>query len=305
MQTNTPAPEQVYGYEVQDSDGHKIGDVDGVWVDDATSALEFVGVKTGFIMGKTHLIPAENAEFSDKTLRIPYAKDKVHGAPSFATDAELSPDDESKIYEYYGVNRSTAPSPSGLADESQYQGRGYDESRGTTGTAEVATDRASIDTAGTDRQRQDMVLSEEELEVGKRQVEAGRVRLRKVVRTETVSEPIELRHEEIQIERVDATGTEVPAGAFQEQSIEVPVMREEPVVAKEAHTVGQVHIDKSVQTETRTIDGEVRREDVEIDRDGIDGGHVSDASHSTDGTHTAGQGLGDRIKNTVEGERNR
>src|SRR2546423_15287435 len=47
-------------------------------------------------------------------------------------------------------------------------------------------------------------LYEESLNVGKREVEAGSVRLRKIVRTETVSQPIELRHEELVIDREPA-----------------------------------------------------------------------------------------------------
>ena len=46
------APEQLFGREVTDSSGNKIGSVDGVWVDDATDKLEFVGVKTGWLGGK-------------------------------------------------------------------------------------------------------------------------------------------------------------------------------------------------------------------------------------------------------------
>ena len=77
--------------------------------------------------------------------------------------------------------------------------------------------------------------------------------------------PVELRREEVHVERVPASGTEVPADAFQERDIEVTTMREEPVVSKEAHVTGAVHIGKTAETERRTVGGEVRREDVEVD----------------------------------------
>jgi uncharacterized protein (TIGR02271 family) len=62
-------------------------------------------------------------------------------------------------------------------------------------------------------------LSEEQLKVGKREVEGGSVRLRKVIRTEAVSESVELCHDEVTIDRV-TTGNlgEVPADAFQAPS---------------------------------------------------------------------------------------
>ena len=244
----TQAPDQLYGYDVMDSSGNKIGSVDGVWVDDATGELEFVGVKTGWLMGKTHIIPAAQAQIdgSSQTITVPFAQDQIKDAPSFGTDDELSPDDENQIYSYYGMDRSTAPSPTGLPAGDQSNATTY----GTTATGE-----------------RDIQLSEEELQVGKRQVEAGRVRLRKVVRTEQQEVPVELRREDVEIERVPASGQNVSGDAFQEEEIEVPVMREEPVIGKQAHVTGQVRVGKDVETEQRTVGGEVRKEDVEIDRD--------------------------------------
>jgi uncharacterized protein (TIGR02271 family) len=244
----TQAPEQLYGFEALDSMGNKIGKIDGVWVDDATGELEFIGVKTGWLMGKTHIIPAAQAQIDNgsQTVSVPYAQDQIKDAPSYGTNDELSPDDESQIYSYYGIDRSTGTSPTGLPSGDQV---------GTYQSSDTDTGERSVQ------------LSEEELQVGKRSVEAGRVRLRKVVHTEQQEVPVDLRHEEVNIERVPAGGQDVPDSAFQEQEIEVPVMREEPVVGKEARVTGQVQVDKTAETETRTVGGEVRREDVEVDRD--------------------------------------
>src|SRR5437868_6393393 len=109
MNTSTQAPERLYGYDVIDATGNKIGTVDGVWIDDATNELEFVGVKTGWLMGKTHVIPVVDAQINDGSIQVPYPEDQVKNAPSVGTDDELSPDQEGEIYSYYGVDRSTAP----------------------------------------------------------------------------------------------------------------------------------------------------------------------------------------------------
>lgn len=254
----TQAPDQLYGYDVMDSDGSKVGSVDGVWVDDATSELEFIGVKTGWLMGKTHIIPAAQAQIngSSQTITVPFAQSQIKDAPSFGTDAELSPDDENQIYSYYGMDRSTAPSPTGLPAGEQATASTY----GTTDTGTQGYD-------ATDTGQRDLQLSEEELQVGKRQVESGRVRVRKVVRTEQREVPVELRHEDVEIERVPASGQNVSDDAFQEEEIDVPVMREEPVIGKQAHVTGQVRVGKDVETEQRTVGGEIRKEDVEVDRD--------------------------------------
>lgn len=306
MNTSNTAPEQLYGYTLNDATGSNIGDVDGVWIDDATSELEFIGVKTGFLMGKTHLMPARDAQIADGTIQVPYSKDQIHGAPSFGTDAELSPEDEDSIYGYYNLDRSTAPSPTGLPEG------GTDTADMGTGYRDTGTDYASTSrNTGTDNQ--DITLSEEELRVGKRQVQAGQVRIRKVVRTEHVTEPVELRREDVVIERVDASGASVGDNAFQEQTIEVPVMREEPVVATEAHVTGRVQVNKDVETETRTVEGDVRSEDVEVDRDvdtaGTRGGYTSDRgtdSRRDAGTtdrSTQGEGLADRVRDAANRKR--
>ncbi len=112
-------------------------------------------------------------------------------------------------------------------------------------------------------------LSEEEVKVGKRTVGAGEVNLQKKVNTEQVNVPVELKREDVVIERVPAHETE-PAGKepFQEERVEVPLSREEPVVEKEIRVVGGVRVRKTEGTERETIQESVRREDVDIDESG-------------------------------------
>lgn len=111
-------------------------------------------------------------------------------------------------------------------------------------------------------------LSEEELEIHKREVEAGTARLRKVVRTETVEQPVELRREEAVVERVTPSTTEVPADAFQERTVEVPLKREEAVVEKTAHVTGEVKVTKGERTDTEHVREELRKEEVEVEKEG-------------------------------------
>ena len=115
-----------------------------------------------------------------------------------------------------------------------------------------------------------MPLTEEELKVGKRTVSAGQVRLRKIVRTEVVNQPVEVRREDVVVERIPAS--EVHGGTansdFTEQTIDVPLTREEAVVSKEAHVTGAVRLHKTAETETQNVSDSIRKEDVEVLRDG-------------------------------------
>lgn len=271
---NSQDPAQIFGYDVIDSSGNKIGKVDNVWVDDATNELEFAGVKTGWLMGKTHVIPVANAQISDGSIQVPFEQDQVKNAPSFSGDDELSPEQEDEIYSYYGEGRSTQESPSGLPAG----GTGFTSGNADTYATGNATD---TDYGSTDSDNDEsMTLHEEELEVGKRQVQTGQVRLRKVVRTEHEEVPVELRREEVEIERVPASGNTDDGNAFQEQEIDVPVSREEAVVGTQARATEQVRLNKTVSTDTETVGGDVRREEVETDDSGSDFTGQSDRSMS-------------------------
>jgi uncharacterized protein (TIGR02271 family) len=269
---NTQA-DQLFGDDVCTQDGEKIGTVDNVWVDDATDETEFIGVKTGWLFGKTHVIPTADAQFDDNTITVPYSKDQIENAPSFDTDAEISPDEEQQIYSYFGLDRSTSASPTGLAsgESAGTAGAGFDNSTAFSGTTATDTSGINSSTNMTSPDAEtDIALSEEELEIGKREVQAGDVRLRKVVRTEHQEVPVELRREDIEIERVPAgevSNADATGQAFQEQTIDVPLTAEEPVVQKEAHVTGGVRVTKDVETSTQTVGGDVRSEDIEVERD--------------------------------------
>jgi uncharacterized protein (TIGR02271 family) len=275
MQNVTTNPDQLFGTDVQTQDGETIGSVDNVWVDDATEATEFIGVKTGWLFGKTHVIPTADAQMQGNAIVVPYNKDQIENAPAYDTDAEISPQQEREIYSYYGFSRSTESSPTGLAGGEM--GTGTDMASagtdylGTTGeyteTTGVTGNTTDLPTPPTEA---DVTLSEEELAVGKRMVQEGQVRLRKVVRTEHREVPVELRREDIEIERIPAGEVSDAAAtgqAFQEQTIEVPLMAEEPVIEKRAHVTGGVRMTKTVDTTTQTVGGDVRSEDVEIEGD--------------------------------------
>ena len=56
----------------------------------------------------------------------------------------------------------------------------------------------------------------------------------------------------------------VPAGAFEERTIQVHQTTEEPVVSKTAHVAEEVVVHKESTERTETVRDDVRREEVEI-----------------------------------------
>ena len=108
--------------------------------------------------------------------------------------------------------------------------------------------------------------SEEELRVGKQQVEAGRVRLRKWVETEAVETDVELRRETARVTREPVN--EVVSGAeLGEDVIEVPLHEERPVVEKEVVARDRVGLETDVDTQVETVSDQVRKERVDVEGD--------------------------------------
>jgi uncharacterized protein (TIGR02271 family) len=110
-------------------------------------------------------------------------------------------------------------------------------------------------------------ISEEEVKVGKREVEAGAVRIRKEVRSETVNQPVDLRREEIVVERVEGGG-DAAEDAFREGEVRIPLKREEAVVEKTAKVTGEVKVRKAAETDTQQVSETIRKEDVKVEGEG-------------------------------------
>jgi len=111
---------------------------------------------------------------------------------------------------------------------------------------------------------------EEKLNVGKREVEAGGVRVHKYVKEQPVQADVTLREEHVTVDRrpVDRGTTGVMGDAFKETTIEVTQKAEQAVVNKEARVVEEVVVRKDVGQRTETVRDTVRRTDVEVEKMG-------------------------------------
>ncbi len=114
-------------------------------------------------------------------------------------------------------------------------------------------------------------IVEEQLEIGKREVEGGGVRVNTHVEQVPVNEQVSLRDEEVHVERrrVNQPLDAATAGtAFQEGTFEVTETDEQAVVSKEARVVEEVVVSKDVQQRTENVQDTVRRTDVDVEEVG-------------------------------------
>ncbi|HEV2802924.1 MAG TPA: YsnF/AvaK domain-containing protein [Pyrinomonadaceae bacterium] len=108
---------------------------------------------------------------------------------------------------------------------------------------------------------------EEQLQVGKREVERGGVRVETHVTEKPVEENVELREEHVNVERrpVDYTFHGTESEAFKESLVEIREAYEELVVKKKARVVEEVVVNKDVEQHTETVRETLRRTDVNVE----------------------------------------
>lgn len=236
------------GADVVDETGDKIGSLDNIYMDRATGEPEWLSVKTGMFGNKSSFVPIAGAGADGEDLRVPYAKDLVKDAPNVdEEDGYLAPEEEQRLYQHYGRD---------------YQA--WDDTQTDT-TGDVGHDTSGPDTDSA------MTRSEEELQVGTRSVEAGRVRLRKYVVTENVTTTVPVRKERVRLERepiTDANIGDATSGSdISEEEHEVILHEEEVVVAKQAVPKERVRLDTDTVVEDQQVSEEVRKEQVEVEGD--------------------------------------
>ncbi len=110
-------------------------------------------------------------------------------------------------------------------------------------------------------------IIEENLEVGKRTIQTGGVRLRSRIVERPVEENLRLREEYVRVERntVDRAATDADFNAFKEGEIEMKEHAEVPVISKQARVVEEVSLGKDVNERNETISDTVRKTEVDVE----------------------------------------
>ena len=179
------------------------------------------------------------------------------------------------------------------------------QTRATVGQASSGTGRRNLYEGG------DMVIPivEEEVQVGKREVEGGGVRVTTSVQERPVEEQVTLRDETVQVERrpVDRPVTDADVAQVREGTVEIREHDEQAVVSKQARIVEEVVIKKDVRQRPETIQDTVRRTDVQVEEipasaRAIGAGETTSTATPRRGTagNTGNEGARERGASTAE-----
>jgi hypothetical protein len=154
------------GKTVRDQDGNELGTLRELYLDSETSRPAWAGVKRGRLRTTETIVPLGGAAEEGDELVLPFDGTRFDDAPDIDPDVELTEEQERLLHEHYGHE---------------------------WGTPERERDQ-------TDETGATMIRSEEEVSVGKQVKPAERVRLKKVIVEDEVTETVPVRKEKIQLE---------------------------------------------------------------------------------------------------------
>jgi uncharacterized protein (TIGR02271 family) len=143
--------------------------------------------------------------------------------------------------------------------------------------------------------RQAFSVVRESLDVGKREVETGGVRVYSRVTETPVTESVNLREQHATIERypVDRVAT---AADLKGGSVEIRETAEHAVVSKSAHVVEEVVVGREATDRTETINETLRGTNVEVERVEGDNAALRPVAPGAAGTANTGATPIDPIK---------
>ena len=223
---------------------------------------------------------------SDEAAHNSYTQGVTNGGALLAvTVADEDAEETADILHQHGASEIEG----GYGDSGSY-GSGSAANYGTTGTSNYATGTGAEDVAvlqGNNANRatgeQVIPVVEEELQVGKRQVERGGVRIYSRVVSEPVSESVSLHNERVVVDRrtVDrpATDADFTTGSG---VVEVRAQGEEAVVGKRSRVVEEILVGKEASDRTQEINDTVRHTEVDVEET------AGETTGTTSGTTTAG-----------------
>lgn len=257
-----------------DSNGEKLGDVQEVFVDDHSGQPTFVEVKHGLFGMSSSLVPLKGHRLQGEDLQLAFPKDRIKDAPDVNADEGLTPEEQNRIFEHYGIAGAQDQNEYVADDRRDERHAGTTEAAGVAGTTAAADrDHADLDRdrVETDRAADDnsIVRSEEQLDVEKEQVQSGKARLRKYVveDKETVEVPVtreEVRVERTPISEADAENFRAEIG---EDEASVVLNEERVDINKRTVPVEKVSLEKDQVTETERHTETLAKEQIETDAD--------------------------------------
>lgn len=232
------------GWEVVGADGKRLGEVDHLIGDTGAMKVRYLTVEldSSVSSDREHvLVPVGHVDLDTGRHRVVTSALDTKRATAIPTysGGDIDRKYETELTRHY--------------NEAYRGDRQYEHPR-------YRADRVTEDGARIQR-------AEEELAIGKREHKAGEVDVRKTVETERVREPVTVHREEVEVER-RPVNARARTDEISEGEVRIPVREEEVVVAKEPRVKEEIVVRKRDVEDTEMVEEDVRKERVEVEREG-------------------------------------
>lgn len=236
------------GMKVRSADGDKLGEIIDV-------SDESIVVEKGFFFPKDHVIPASAiSEVRDDEVWLSIRKEDLGR------------------FDLAQVTDTTTTTTTGMGvGTGEYAD--VDERRRGDARLTGETGYGTSGLPGTREEEQRLQLAEEQVDATKRVKNAGEVRVRKEVVTETKHVDVPVTREEVHVERVPVqhAGANVDPNAFKDdqQTISMPIREEEVEITKKPVVREEIRLKKTATQQERRADVEVRREEARVEGEDV------------------------------------
>jgi PRC-barrel domain len=156
-------------------DNEPVGEIETIYVDRSSRQPEWALVQTGLFGGARTFVPLADAAQLGDTVQVPHDTSVVGEAPRLDQDAELSKEDEARLYAHYGIQYTTGESTSGLSTGG-----------GTAAATDATTERprssrleADVPAAGVGSTRAARTATRKAVQAGQQAATSGRMAVHK------------------------------------------------------------------------------------------------------------------------------
>ena len=239
-----------------------LGSIEQFHLNDASGDPQWVVVAPHTIGVPSFFVPLQDATLKNNKIVLAYARSAVHDSPVVLHEGRLLPEEEQQLLRYYSLSTTR--------NEPEYI---QADTVNNSGVSPLGDDEIV------------MTRSEERLLVGTEIHETERVRLIKKVVTEDVTVTVQIRREELVIERTavidgtkfyddgetsytDAERQRLYAAvetAFNEDVIEVVLYEEKPRIEMDIVPIERIRLSRSAQSRDEVVQGQVRKEVIETE----------------------------------------
>lgn len=268
--------DDITGWDVKDGQGNKLGDVDDLIFDEGSLKVRYLILDLDDnddlgLEDRKVLIPigmAQLDEEDDDVILPNITTEHLRSLPDYDKD-NLTSDFETQTYSTIAAGTAVTGIGADFYNNEHFnEDNLYRNRRRNREDENLKDENMSTDKLQNQENETTIPIIEENLEVGKREVEHGGIRIRSRVVETPVEENIRLREEHVTVERenVDRPATERDFTNADEREIEARERAEIPVVNKEARVVEEIKLKKDVTERDETVNDTVRKTEVDVDK---------------------------------------